>query len=117
VVKEFGEDPATGKELSLREGRYGPYVTDGETNASLPRGESPADMTLERAAELVAEKRAKGPSKRTGSRKKSTRKKTSRSKSTAKKTGAGKKATAKKTTAKKSTARKATGDKNAPSGQ
>ena len=117
VVKEFGEDPATGKQLSLREGRYGPYVTDGETNASLPRGESPADMTLGRAAELVAEKRAKGPSKRTGSRKKSTRKKTSRSKSTAKKTGAGKKVTAKKTTAKKSTARKATGDKNAPSGQ
>jgi DNA topoisomerase-1 len=93
VVKELGEDPETGKQLSLKEGRYGPYVTDGETNASLPRGESPADMTLERAAQLVAEKRAKGPSKRTRSRKKTTRKKTTR------------KSAAKKTTAKKSTRR------------
>lgn len=109
VVKELGEDPATGKALELREGRYGPYVTDGETNASLPRGESPADIILERAVELVAEKRAKGPSKRTRSRKKTTRKKTTRKKTSAKKTGA-KKTTAKKRTAKKTTGRKAPGD-------
>jgi DNA topoisomerase I len=102
VVKEFGEDPATGKQLSLKEGRYGPYVTDGETNASLPRGESPADITLSRAAELVAEKRAKGPSKGTRSRKKTTRKKTTR-----------KKATRRKSTAKKTSRKKSTGEKNA----
>ena len=107
VVKEFGEDPKTGKQLSLKEGRYGPYVTDGETNASLPRGESPADMTLERAAQLVAEKRAKGPSKTTRSRKKTTRKKSTRKKTAAKKTAA-KKTAAKKTAAKKSTAKKST---------
>ena len=112
VVKEFGEDPKTGKQLSLKEGRYGPYVTDGETNASLPRGESPADMTLERAAQLVAEKRAKGPSKTTRSRKKTTRKKSTRKKTTAKKTAA-KKTAAKKTAAKKTAAKKTAAKKTA----
>jgi DNA topoisomerase I len=81
VIKELGPDPATGAQLSLREGRYGPYVTDGETNASLGRGESPVDLTLERAAELMAEKRAKGPSKRPRAKKKTTKKKTTRKRS------------------------------------
>jgi DNA topoisomerase-1 len=79
VMKEFGPDPTTQAPVVLKEGRYGPYVTDGETNASLPRGESPADLTPERAADLLAEKRAKGP------RKKTTRKKTTRKKSTRRK--------------------------------
>ncbi|MQB01491.1 MAG: type I DNA topoisomerase [Actinobacteria bacterium] len=79
AIKEFGADPATQAPMVLKEGRYGPYVTDGETNASLPRGESPADLTPERAADLLAEKRAKGR------RKKSTRKKTTRKKTTRRK--------------------------------
>jgi DNA topoisomerase-1 len=58
-LKELGEDPATGKKIVLREGRFGPYVTDGETNASLRRGDTVDGVTMERAAELLAEKRAK----------------------------------------------------------
>jgi DNA topoisomerase-1 len=58
-LKELGEDPATGKKIVLRDGRFGPYVTDGETNASLRRGDTVEGMTIERAAELLAEKRAK----------------------------------------------------------
>ncbi|HEX2240903.1 MAG TPA: type I DNA topoisomerase [Actinomycetota bacterium] len=64
VLKELGTDPATQKPVVLKEGRFGPYVTDEETNASLPRGTSPASITLERASELLAEKRAKPPTKR-----------------------------------------------------
>ena len=52
-------DPASGKPIVLRDGRFGPYVTDGETNASLRRGDSPEALTLERAVELLAERRAK----------------------------------------------------------
>ena len=58
-LKELGEDPATGKKIVLRDGRFGPYVTDGETNASLRRGDTVEGVTMERAAELLAEKRAK----------------------------------------------------------
>ncbi|MFN8223107.1 MAG: type I DNA topoisomerase [Gaiellales bacterium] len=61
-LKELGPDPATGKQLVVKEGRFGPYVTDGETNASLRRGDDPEALTLERALELLAERRAKGPS-------------------------------------------------------
>jgi len=61
-LKEFGDDPNTGKPLVLKNGRFGPYVTDGETNASLRVADSVETITLERAAELLAEKRAKGPS-------------------------------------------------------
>jgi DNA topoisomerase-1 len=90
-LKELGEDPQTTKDISVKDGRYGPYVTDGETNASLPRGENPEDMTLERATEMLAEKRAKGPVKR-----KQTKKTTARRRSTKKKTTT--KTTKKKTT-------------------
>jgi len=58
-LRELGEDPATGRPIVLREGRFGPYVTDGESNASLRRGDTADGMTIERAAELLAEKRAK----------------------------------------------------------
>jgi DNA topoisomerase-1 len=58
-LKELGEDPATGRPVVLRDGRFGPYVTDGETNASLRRGDTVEGVTIERAAELLAEKRAK----------------------------------------------------------
>jgi DNA topoisomerase-1 len=61
ALKELGEDPHSGKPVVVKSGRYGPYVTDGEINATLPRGESPEEITLERAAGLLADKRAKGP--------------------------------------------------------
>ena len=61
----------TGKPIVMREGRYGPYVTDGETNASLRKGDEVDDLTLERALELLAERRARGPAKpRRGAKKK-----------------------------------------------
>jgi DNA topoisomerase I len=58
-LKELGTDPASGRPIVLREGRFGPYVTDGETNASLRRGDTPDALTPERAVELLAERRAK----------------------------------------------------------
>ena len=58
-LKELGEDPATGKKILLRDGRFGPYVTDGDTNASLRRGDTVDGLSFERATELLAEKRAK----------------------------------------------------------
>ncbi|MFN2526301.1 MAG: type I DNA topoisomerase [Actinomycetota bacterium] len=64
ILKELGPDPATERPVLVKEGRFGPYVTDEETNASLPRGTSPATITLERASELLAEKRAKPSTKR-----------------------------------------------------
>jgi DNA topoisomerase-1 len=91
VLKELGTDPESEKPIEIRDGRYGPYVTDGETNASLPRATTPETVDLERALEMLAEKRAKGPVKR----KKTTRKKTSKKKTA-------KKSTAKKTTRKPS---------------
>src|SRR5205823_2104973 len=60
-LRELGADPATGGTMVLRSGRFGPYVTDGEVNASLRRGDDPESLTPERAAELMAEKRAAGP--------------------------------------------------------
>jgi DNA topoisomerase-1 len=58
-LKELGPDPGSGRAVVVKEGRFGPYVTDGETNASLRRGDTPESITLERAAELLAERRAK----------------------------------------------------------
>ncbi|MFZ0343219.1 MAG: type I DNA topoisomerase [Gaiellaceae bacterium] len=69
-LRELGADPVGGKEIVLREGRFGPYVTDGETNASLRKGDDPETVTLDRAVELLAERRAKGPAKRGGRRRK-----------------------------------------------
>ena len=60
-LRELGSDPGTGKPLVVKDGRFGPYVTDGETNASLRRGDDVEALTLERALELLAERRAKGP--------------------------------------------------------
>ncbi len=65
-LRELGPDPVTGKPIVVKEGRFGPYVTDGETNASLRRGDDPAAVTVERAAELLAERRAKGPAPKRG---------------------------------------------------
>jgi DNA topoisomerase I len=60
-LREMGNDPLTEKPLVIKDGRFGPYVTDGEVNASLRRGQSPETLTLEQASEMLSEKRAKGP--------------------------------------------------------
>jgi DNA topoisomerase-1 len=60
-LKELGPDPSSGKPIVVKAGRYGPYVTDGETNASLRQGDDPEELPFERAVELLAERRAKGP--------------------------------------------------------
>ena len=75
ALKEFEADPVSGKPIKLKDGRFGPYVTDGETNATIPRGEDAMEVTFERAVELIADKRAKGPApKRTPARRTTTRK-------------------------------------------
>jgi DNA topoisomerase-1 len=56
-LKELGKDPVSGKAVTVRSGRYGPYVTDGEVNASLRKGDSPETITMERAAELLQARR------------------------------------------------------------
>ncbi|GAA1968370.1 type I DNA topoisomerase [Microbacterium deminutum] len=61
ALKEFEADPTSGKPIKLKDGRFGPYVTDGETNATIPRGEDAMEITFERAVQLIADKRAKGP--------------------------------------------------------
>ena len=70
--REVGADPETGKTMTVKSGRFGPYVTDGEYNATLRQGDDEATLTVERAAELLAERRAKGPAKKAA--KKSTKK-------------------------------------------
>lgn len=75
---ELGADPTSGKPVVVKDGRYGPYITDGETNVTVPRSEDPATLTATRAFELLAEKRAKGPApkKKTATKKKTTRRTT-----------------------------------------
>jgi DNA topoisomerase-1 len=63
-LRDLGSDPSSGRPLVVKEGRFGPYVTDGETNASLRSGDSVESLSLERAVELLAERRAKGPGKK-----------------------------------------------------
>jgi DNA topoisomerase-1 len=63
-LRELGEDPATGKPMVIKDGRFGPYVTDGETNASLRKGDEVAAITVQRAAELLADRRTAPPSPR-----------------------------------------------------
>jgi DNA topoisomerase-1 len=58
-LAEIGTDPVSGTMITVREGRFGPYVTDGTVNASLRRGDSIESLTLERAAELLADRRAR----------------------------------------------------------
>jgi len=87
-LKELGPDPVSGKPMVVKDGRFGPYVTDGETNASLRRDDSVEEITAERGSELLADRRARGPVKKVAKR-------------------AAKKAPAKKAPAKKATAKKA----------
>jgi len=69
-LRTLGHDPITGAEISVKTGRYGPYVTDGKTNCSLPKRFTPEAVTLEEASDLLAKKRARGPGKRWGGWKK-----------------------------------------------
>ncbi|GAA4381174.1 type I DNA topoisomerase [Agromyces bauzanensis] len=90
ALKEFDADPVSGKPIKVKDGRFGPYVTDGTTNATIPRAESVEDITFERAAELLQQKRDKGPAAPRATR-------------TTTRSAAPRKAPAKKASAKKST--------------
>ena len=100
-LRELGQDPATDKPVVIKDGRFGPYITDGQTNVTVPRSEDPATISAERAFELLADKRAKGPAK------KRTTRKTTAKKATTKKTTTKKAATAKTATAKTATGKAA----------
>ncbi len=108
-LKELGDDPESGKPMVVKDGRFGPYVTDGEYNASLRRSDSVEDLTKERAAELLAEKRAKGPAPKKGGSKKTTAAKSSTTKSGTSKS------TASKSTSKSSESSKSSGSKTSAS--
>ena len=87
-IKTFDKSPATGETVQLLSGRYGPYVTDGQTNASIPKDVNPEELTFEQALELLAARAAKGPAKK----KRTTRKtKTAAKKATKKKAASTKK--------------------------
>ena len=111
VLRELGNDPVSGKPMVVKNGRYGPYVTDGETNASLRDGDTVEELTDERAADLLQTRRDAAPSTR-GRTKKAAAKKTTAKKTTAKKSAAKKTAT-KKTAAKKAAAKKTAAKKTA----
>jgi DNA topoisomerase-1 len=106
-LRELGADPTTQLPVVVKEGRFGPYVTDGTTNASLRKGDVVESITMERASELLAERRAAGPStrKKAGAKKAGAAKKATKKAAGAKKSaGAAKKAAKKATGAKKSAA-------------
>ncbi|MGW0173448.1 type I DNA topoisomerase [Rhodococcus sp. NPDC003322] len=98
-LRELGNDPVTEKPMVIKDGRFGPYVTDGETNASLRKGDEVETITDERAAELLADRRARGPVKKKAAAKKAPAKKAPAKKAAAKKAPA--KKAAKKAPAKK----------------
>jgi DNA topoisomerase-1 len=64
ILKELGEHPESKEPIKLHEGRFGPYVTDGTTNASVPKGEDANELSLIRALELIEARAAKGPAKK-----------------------------------------------------
>ena len=101
-LKELGNDPVSGQPIVVKSGRFGEYVTDGEHNATLRKDDSVETITTERAAELLADRRERGPAKKTTKKaaKKAPAKKAAAKKTAAKKTAA-KKAPAKKAAAKK----------------
>jgi len=89
--REVGDDPSTGAKITVKSGRFGPYVTDGEYNATLRQGDDETTISLERAAELLADKRAKGPAPKKRAAKKTAKKTAARKKTAGKKTAPAKK--------------------------
>ena len=77
-LRDMGPDPETGNPMIVKDGRFGPYVTDGEYNASLRKGDTVEELTVERAAELLADRRAKGPAKKKATKKKAAKKKSAK---------------------------------------
>jgi DNA topoisomerase-1 len=123
-LKELGEDPVSGKPIVLREGRFGPYVTDGETNASLRKGDTIELIAPQRAVELLAERRAAAPAAKrkpaaraagSGRTAKAGTAKASTAKASTAKAGTAKTGTAKTGTA-KGTAKTGRGSKKAAAG-
>ncbi|GAA0999080.1 type I DNA topoisomerase [Subtercola frigoramans] len=120
ALKEFeAPDPESGKAIKIKDGRFGAYVTDGVTNATIPKAEMIEDIDFDRAVQLLADKRAKGPAKpRTTTARATTARKTPAKKAPAKtataKTATAKTATAKTATAKAAPARAAAAKKAAP---
>jgi len=88
ALKEFEADPVSGKPIKVKDGRFGPYVTDGTTNATIPRGENVEEIDFDRAVQLLADKRAKGPVVRKTAAKKAPAKKAPAKKAPAKKPAA-----------------------------
>lgn len=103
ALKEFDADPVSGKPIRIKDGRFGAYVTDGETNATIPRGETVDEVDFDRAVQLLADKRAKGPAKKPARK---TAAKTTAAKTPAAKTTAAK--TTKTTSTRATAAKKAT---------
>ncbi|MCI1241086.1 MAG: type I DNA topoisomerase [Bifidobacterium subtile] len=103
-LRELGADPETGKNVTIKDGFYGAYITDGETNRTLPKQYTPESIEVAEALRLLAEKRAAGPAKRRGRRATASKAKSAATKTTAKKTAA-KKSTTAKSTAKAGSAR------------
>ncbi|SJN15803.1 DNA topoisomerase I [Microbacterium esteraromaticum] len=116
ALAEFDADPVSGKPIRIRDGRFGAYVTDSVTNVTIPRGQTPDDITFEIAVQMLADKRAKGPAPKRGAAKKAPAKKAPAKKAPAKKTAAKKPAAKKaaaKTDAEKAAARSAAAKKAA----
>ncbi|MDR1188930.1 MAG: type I DNA topoisomerase [Bifidobacteriaceae bacterium] len=105
-LRELGADPVSGKPVVVKDGRYGPYVTDGETNATLRKDDDTATVTLERAAQLLQDKRDRGPSTRS--------RRPAANKATTKKTTAARKPAARKPAAKTAKRAAATGKGSGP---
>ena len=105
ALKEFDADPESGKPIRIKDGRFGAYVTDGVTNATIPRGETIEEIDFERAVQMLADKRAKGPVVKSTAAKKPAAKKPVTKKPATKKPAA-KKPVTKKLSAKKPAANK-----------
>ena len=109
-LRELGTDPATNLPIVVKDGRFGPYVTDGTSNASLRKGDSVESIDMDRASELLAERRAAGPStrkKKAAKKAAPAKKKTAAKKARTAKAGGAEKGLAKKAPAKKAGAKKA----------
>jgi DNA topoisomerase I len=105
-LRELGDDPVTGTPIVIKDGRFGAYVTDGTSNATLRKDDAIESITLERAAELLADKRAAAPRTAKKAAKKAPAKRSS-AKKTAEKAAPARKTAVKKSTAAKTTAKKA----------